>query len=427
MINHLLNKPAQQALLQAKNLGVAFERPLLRLAQVSEESIEVLNDFYRLCQPDPFLLNKMTFAAFLSTADNLEKLAKKSLPTEEFRVIQAEINQRRKIISARLTQSGTPMPEFARVRSVRSDASRIWQDMASAEYQAIVIRHLNELAAKTNRTPAESLAYETYQRISATVTAQSGEEGWKRVFDYCARNAPRMASAAQAVMDLEAQLAQAAAKSPGLEAQLRQAQRRLGGYLYPVRGDLGEIYLHYWRDWRDLRTGLRETAEAIVYRRLKGWQVMPFSGNVLIDGKKAWDEGILLLKPPKAGDTMPRAALFAAAQVKVAQQSTAILQTIKDRRREIGRGEQLPRVSIVLKGEPQVFLLEALPPDISVTRFIFNAQGGQISLEDVAKLRVEGLQVFPREFDITIEGIDALARQFISVAPKYLASSSALP
>ena len=202
---------------------------------------------------------------------------------------------------------------------------------------------------------------------------------------------------------------------------MRSARERLGGYLYPIRGELAEIYLHHWPDWRVQLSGLQELATASARKLGKDWQVKSFSAGVLIDGKKAWDEGILLIKAPTSSDRFPRAALHTAAQVKVEKELTALEQTIKDHIREIGTSMQPPTLSILEGGYRRDFILEALPPDIEVLRYVFNARGGRLSATEVARLRAWNLQVTQMPLDISIEEFDALAQQIMYAAEDYLA------
>ena len=159
-----------------------------------------------------------------------------------------------------------------------------------------------------------------------------------------------------------------------------------------------------------------------VARKLPGkWEPKLFSGGALIDGRKAWDEGILLIKAPTSTDKQARAALHTAAQMRVANRVTAIEQTIKDHRREIGRSSTIPTLSIYESGHRRDFKLEALPSDVEILRYVFNARGGQLDAVDVAKLKAANLRATQMPLDLSIDDIDPLARQFMYTAEDYLA------
>jgi hypothetical protein len=409
----------------ANRVGANFALPLLRLAEHSDEGAELVSHFLAVASRAHLAGSEQSLQAFDRAADLLDAYARKAVHGDELKALQGEIQQQSNVIAFRASSAGAPMPESARFRSIMREADRGALIVLSARYQGVFVDHLQKLL-KGEAKPSDLLAATTYQRMLAVVGNQA-EDGWSRVFDYCAQNAQAMAARSRALRDVEERAVQLAPGSHALDPELRQARERFGGNLYPIRGELAEIYLHHWPSWRLERSSLLEIAAQIARKRLpRGWKPVPFSAGALIDGKKAWDEGVLLVKPPSPEDRIQRAALFAAAQVKVEKRVTALLQIINDRAREVGTGAR-PTLTLFEGNTKRDFVLEALPPDIEVIRYVFNAQGGKLSLRDVALLQQHGLRAVPRELDISIEGFEALARFIADTAPEYLAKLGTAP
>jgi len=410
----------------SNRVGANFALPLLRLAEHSHEGAELVSHFLAVASRAHLSGSEKALKSFDRAADLLDAYARKAVHGEELKALQNEITQQSKVIAFRASTAGAPMPESARFRAIVNEADRATLSVRSAHFQGVFVDRLQKLA-KGGAGEIEPLAAATYQRM-LTVVGNQAVDGWTRVFDYCAKNAQAIAARSRALREVEEKIAQAAPGSPALVPELRQAREIYGGNLYPIRGELAEIYLHHWPSWRLERSSLLEVANRISRTKLRGgWKPAPFSGGALIDGKKAWDEGILLVKPPSPGDRIQRAALFVAAQVKVEKRVTALQQIINDRVREVGTGGAPPILTLFEGNTQRDFVLETLPPDVEVLRYVFNAQGGKLSRADVALLQQHGLRATPRELDISIEGFDALASFIMDSAPDYLAKLGTAP
>jgi hypothetical protein len=327
-----------------------------------------------------------------------------------------EIQQQRKVIEYRLSSKEAPMPEFARMRPTKSEAFRAALKAQAVYFEHRFLNRVSELANKKELLPIEENALVAFRRMRSII-GHKNNGGLSDIFEYCALHAEKIAESAQKVRNLEGTLGESASSSPAF----REAKKVLGGYLYPIRGNLGEIYLHHWPEWQIQLSGLLEIASDSARKLGKDWSPKVFSGGLFLDGKKVWDEGILLLKAPTSTDKIPRAALHTAAQIKVAEIVLALEQTIKDRFvREIGR-TKLPRLSIIEEGLRRDFVLEVLPPDIGVVRYVFNAYGGD--LRGIKSLKSSGLKVYQMELDASVSEFEAMAAQIIDVVRELVLAS----
>jgi hypothetical protein len=407
-------------ILRAARWGATLERPLFVLSQHSDEGAEILASFIHIQKRARWEPVKQNLEAFELAAERLKTLARKNLHGDELKAFEGEISQSRKVIASRASSQGVPMPESARYRSIYSDATRVTLSLKTAQYEGLFLDHMSRLMRTGATDQAEDLAITTFRRLQEAIGNET-ENGWSRVFEYCARHASKISPAASRLRDVQAKVAQLGTSSPALRGELLRATQRFGGYLYPIRGELGEIYLHHWEGWTLQRSALLEVASHDAAKLPGKWGLQPFSGGAWIDGKKAWDEGILLIKDPTLADQQLRGALHTAAQMKVAQAVYAMQQSINDRLREIGKKTGAPELTIVLHGQRRKIILEALPPDKAVTRYVFYARGGHLPSIDDVKLKAANLQVTAMPVDISIDGFDAVARQVAFVARDFVA------
>ena len=426
----LLRASKQDTLVRVQHFGSELAAPIYRITKYLDEASELSKGFFKAGGRARKLLNEQSLEEFYRRADELLAIAEKNLSGAELKAFREEIEHQIRIMDFRALSKGLPQPRSARRRAIMPEAATTRLLLESARFEALFINHMEELAAKAAPSGIERASLTAYQRMVDAVGNQLGD-GWAPVFDYCARNAQGIASAAKRLGDIETKIAHLKVIPPVLGYELLRARRRAGGYLYPIRGMLGEIYLYHWERWLVQLDSFRLLAEHDLRKLSRDWDPEPivFSGGMRIDGKEAWDQGILLVKPPAPGDLLTRAAIHTAAQMKVSKQQylPALLQTIKDRLRERGKGIDPPILSIFHEGKRQDFRLEVLPPEFSVHRFVFNARVGDFDASQRAMLaRLEkqldslGMRVNQLTLDMSIEEFDALTRQIMDIAEKYL-------
>lgn len=407
-------------LVRGQHLGAAFPWSILRLAGRaggrSDAGVHLFSVFFKAEKRARLFPNEHTLKVFDRAAQRLEEFGTRSLTAEELKVFREEIAQSSRVVAHRAQSVGAPMPESARFKAIMSEASRVTLNFQSARYQAIAIDDLLRALGPT-ATASERLAFTTYRRMLGVIGHEM-EDGWSRVFDYCARNARQIAEAGRLLRQLEIQHVRLHGKLPAIKELLRKSSEARGSF-FPIRGELAEIYLHHWPDWRIQLSGLEEIAAASARKLGRDWSVKPFSSGALIDGKKAWDEGILLIKAPTAGDRFPRAVLHTAAQVKVEKHVTALDQIILDQIREKGERAALRQLTIIEGRHRRNFLLEnAL--EVEPVRYVFYATRGRISPSSVERLRRAGLRATPQPLDISIDEFDALTLQIMKAAEDFL-------
>lgn len=390
-------------------LGTKLSRSALYLVQKEEKNAKLIKLFLTLFDNARDAPNELNVNNFFELSTRLEEQGKKLLTKDEdLQTFLSEINKFNKIIVQRAFSKDVPMPRWAKFKAILPESTSVLLKRESVIFQDAFLERLSILM-KSETSQAEKKALTAYRRMTRFIGHDS-ENGFSRVFDYCAKHAENIASATNEMQLIEDQLKNSDNYMPAIGELLKQTNLA-GGYFYPIRGELAEIYLHHWPNWRITMTSLEEIANSYAVKLGKGWKVQPFSGGALIDGKKAWDEGILLIKPPSGNDRMPRAVLVSAAQVKVEDYVTALEQTIKDRMREIGTSMGFPRLSLIEGNFTRDFILETLPEGIEPVRFVFNALEGKITPYQIAKLRAVNLQVTQMPLDISIDEFGELARQ----------------
>ena len=102
---------------------------------------------------------------------------------------------------------------------------------------------------KGSTDAAEKSAFTAFQRIQAVV-GNGTEDGWSRVSEYCTKFAKKIAKDSKTLRNLNSQLAQLSPGTVQYKTLLDQLRQGPSKYRWPIRGKLGEIYLHHWPQWR---------------------------------------------------------------------------------------------------------------------------------------------------------------------------------
>ena len=348
---------------EGTRLGARFARPIFNLAEHSEEGEALLRFYLQAEKVALWSSNERTYKVFDRAAQRLDKFASSAIKGDDLAFFRREIEQRNHTIVSRWWSEGAPMPESARFKAVLTDPTRVSLSLESARSHSVFKTRLFRLI-KASPSPAELMAFTTYRRM-LNVIGNELDDGWSRVFDYCAKHAQEIAEKAKKLHNVEDEVAELPAAAAN--EILSRAQYEARSFFYPIRGELAEIYLHHWPDWRIQMSSLEELADGVARKLPGNWTPEQFSGGALIDGKKAWDEGILLIKAPSSSDRLPRAVLHTSAQVKVENNLTALDQIVTDRLREIGTSFEAPTLSIIRGGFRRDFVLEASPSGASVS------------------------------------------------------------
>jgi hypothetical protein len=189
----------------------------------------------------------------------------------------------------------------------------------------------------------------------------------------------------------------------------RQSRQELMGVLVNVRSRLGEAYALTSRVVRDDLEAEVAAAQEIAKQLEPGHKVVVLTQLEhqikYVDRNEGPDAVVLIIAPD--GKT---AYVKAAVQVKTAEKSKAIDQTIGDTRREIGglgRGARDPALShleVTLPGETDatVFALTS-HPQVERRAYIVNATDSEIPPIDKRTLEGKGFVVTERKLDMTVD------------------------
>ncbi len=289
-----------------------------------------------------------------------------------------------------------------------SKAASLLNSESTQIFHSLLIDRILEL--RLNAGPTEQGALLAFQALQ-TVLGHS-PQSWNRVLNYCVRNAKRIAEDARQLRDLMKDLRKLEPGSKDYEKALRQLRKAPSRFVWPIRGNLGELFLSHWPQWRRELSKLLQEAENIAEREMgsPGWEAVPFSGNVRLGGKMTWDEGILLINRTKKP---PRFALHTAAQVKIQRRVKGVDQIIADRSAEIGKSAKVPELELLTNGTSEVFVYEKLPEHVSTHRYLFYPEEGKITAADIEKLKANKMQAQAVAMDISADDLEALAHQFM--------------
>jgi hypothetical protein len=388
---------------EAQQLGRTTLRTVQALVSAPEEGVALWTRFRQAGSAARASATPHTVREVYEAAADLEKSVAPLLAPDELLLFREEIGRDLATVRARANSAGVPMPSSARFRRILADTDRVPLSVATARYEDSFLQRLETSASG-------ELAFGAHRQMRVLVRDQ-GQAGWGRVFNYCAKNKPGIARAAPGLRAAHA--AYAASPPTAATRRLLNIARKRSGYFYPIRGELAELYVSFWPVWRDQRDALIDLATISRDRLGRGWKVHPFQGGALIDGKKAWDEGILLLKSPSASDQQARAILHTAVQVKAQARVESLLQTIKDRTRE--RGVK-PVLTLLDDNLRRKLLLESPLPGEEVIRYVFHARGGTLSHHDIARLKSVGIEVTAQPLAMSLEEFDALTLEIILAA-----------
>jgi hypothetical protein len=273
------------------------------------------------------------------------------------------------------------------------------------------VAFLDQIAALSHRAAVFKGADETfflaYRKLATTLGADL-DSGWKQAFEYMADNADAIRAYRTEIERLEA----AIAKETDLDklAQLRDKAlpaTRKSGVHSKLKGLLGELYVRRWRDWRLIKSSYLEVANRAARRLGKAWEAVPVTGGIFLGGAESWDEAILLVNRSRVP---PEAKLFMAAQFKVAVEPRALQQTLND----IVREDASRSLRIVLADKTEeMFLLTPLPPDQVAHRWVANAAGGSVPLDDIAKLYEKQVQVQLQTMPISVDEFNVITDRLL--------------
>ena len=393
---------------EAQRLGRGTLRAVQRLLSAPGDGAALWTRFTTAGRVATLSPNEYTILEFVETVTDIEKRVAPLLTPEELKLFRDEVNHQVSQVTKRAAMAGVPMPAFARFRRILTDANRTALLVATTQYQDSFLQRLRTLAAGTP-SATEELAIATYRQMLEVVGDQ-GESGWGRVFSFCAKYKPTIAQTAARL-----RAARAVYDAAPTAANAKLLSRAKQGIFWKIRGGLAEIYVNYWSVWRIQQDSLVELAKVTARRLGRGWRAQPFAGGALIDGKEAWDEGVLLLRPPSPSDRLPVAVLHSSVQVKVEGEVTALAQTIRDRTRE--RGDR-PYLTLLEGNQGRAFLLEPMPGGQEVIRYVFHARDGRISAPEIARLRAAGIEVTAQPLPLPVEAWDALAVEIaLAAAP----------
>lgn len=273
------------------------------------------------------------------------------------------------------------------------------------------VAFLDQIAALSHRAAvfkgADETFFRAYRKLATTLGADL-DSGWKQAFEYMADNADAIRAYRAEIERLEA----AIAKETDLDklAQLRDKAlpaTRKSGVHSKLKGLLGELYVRRWRDWRLIKSSYLEVANRAARRLGKAWEAVPVTGGIFLGGAESWDEAILLVNRSRVP---PEAKLFMAAQFKVAVEPRALQQTLND----IVREDASRSLRIVLADKTEeMFLLTPLPPDQVAHRWVANAAGGSVPLDDIAKLYEKQVQVQLQTMPISVDEFNVITDRLL--------------
>jgi hypothetical protein len=164
-------------------------------------------------------------------------------------------------------------------------------------------------------------------------------------------------------------------------------KQALLGYLSNVRGFLGEGYALLSKEWRIQHTKALKKAKKIAQELGKDYRVVSLSqiqNKIFLGGKEGPDQMIVLINR-KRKEVIP----FLVAQVKIANKSEAILQTIND---VVNRELKFTSVFEYVYKEEKFALRLIQDQRVATQRYILNATGSIIPRTDLELLNKYGIQ-----------------------------------
>jgi hypothetical protein len=309
-----------------------------------------------------------------------------------------------------LGPKGVKLPQI-RPRKVFQDRLDVLRDLDVARMQSRFSRNLRRVD-KDLREARQLDLLPAFRKLSSVI-GPNFDEAWAPVFEYLAKNETGIAQAMEKLKNAR-----------GPEA-IAQAAKSVQGYHSKIKGLLGEAYVRRWKDWRDMKRGLKNLAMARVRElnraaRADGqgviWSLLDVPpGKIRLEGQETWDEALLIVEEARSGAPYRRVEVFATAQVKVEKNLSALTQSWKDELREGAFFSKkavptLPVLSVENKGGGMDrFFVVPPDPDHRPIRWAFAPEGVKIAKEDVELLKRAGLQVITREIDRPIADFNVVA------------------
>jgi hypothetical protein len=279
---------------------------------------------------------------------------------------------------------------------------------------------------------ADRLAVDAFHQINRTAGPYNRK--WKSLFDYLVKHRDTIAPEIEKLKPLLTRLEELSSNPSASKKEIAELNKQIrdsSGFLWKVRGEIGEIYLGGDRRWRRHVERLMADARAAASQLQGGpWDVVHVSGDLWLrsannpEFSQVWDQAILLVNH----DTS-HAMLHTAVQMKVEKKVSAFFQTLKDLYRELGRPvgskEQLvhamplpPAVKFTVGGEPKTFTLAKLPGQSSPRRVVVFAKGGRP--KQASKVSELDVQAFVT--DLRVDQFHAVGLQVMTAIAKMVDS-----
>ncbi|MEJ2863226.1 hypothetical protein [Actinomycetospora flava] len=356
-----------------------------------------------------------TVAAFTQVDDILSKhLAGRSTPDAE--IVRRELAYARAVF---LQDAATRKAEFDTAVGLLDVATRAPKPTAGmlAVHDALLVRLRAVRALAPGTATVSQRRVRSALRRIRKVFGPDRFDAWLPALRYLEENAEGIARRARAVETARKALDQATGDPAAVKAAeeaMRKARRALQGDRSKLQGTLAELYVTRWKDWKVQMEAFVDLGRTEV-ARLKGvWEVVPVSGDLLLDGKQTWDAAVLLVRK----DTKPQQVqLLMAAQFKAEKTDSALKQILLDMERET-RGGKYTRAPIVSWYDESGKLRSASldPPSTrsKPTRYVGTASGGKFSAAQSARLEAAKVEVNQFWLDITRDELEALTDELLA-------------
>jgi hypothetical protein len=397
-------------------IGRDLPQAFIPLLAHSTQSAAVVDRFLAAAARLHVTADPCAVAAFRREADAIEALAPQ-LTAAKREALLSEVAGHRAGLDPALAETGAAPITRPRVGTSAAAARQ------SGEAAAIEREGWERLrTAALDRSSVAAIAKSTAIDRIATVIGTAEDDGWRGVYAYLAQNwekiAERQRNYESAVSNLAA--------NPGAAARLKLAEattlRR--GLHNKVKGLLGEAYASRCSEWSDLRAafvdlaGYRAELLNAAARKADSptrWKVLTVKDSIRIDKQEGWDEAVLIVEQLRPGIGRPRAKLVMAAQYKVEQRVSALKQIEKDVVREKGKIPGQAVFSYKTEGGGTVaFTLLPTSGAERPTRFLFNAEGGELSDAAVSKFAAGPIQAQRGELGASVDEFNAVTDELLA-------------
>jgi hypothetical protein len=176
-----------------------------------------------------------------------------------------------------------------------------------------------------------------------------------------------------------------------------------------LAGYLGEALVRRWEVWQREKQrayrGAVKLAQDLQQEVGGEWTALSPAGEILLDGRKTWDEAIIVARKPEKGVGIREARLSMGAQIKVVRDWRPIDQIVNDQARE-RVAASIPG-QILQVGDEQFILRPMLRPS-DTERWILNAGGANYPAGQLALLEQRGIQVNQMQLPLSRDEVRAL-------------------